>query len=144
MCKGSLRPCGMRKYFVCIHCGKDEFSNKMMLNRHRYVEGCTAARYPDGAMALLLPYPDFKLGEGKRVEVMCKKMEALKKKQGGVEGVADTGGKTDAPGSGRVDPGGLEGGLGKVPHTESTILPAADLFLRKAPLTKGEEKGAVV
>ena len=98
MCKGSLRPRGIRKFFVCIHCGKDEFSNKMMLNRHRYVEGCPATRYADGAMALLLPYPDFKRGEGKRVEVLCKKTEALKKKPGGVdslpdgEGIANVGG----------------------------------------------------
>ena len=78
--KGKVKPGGTRKYFVCIHCGRDSFSNKMMLNRHRYVEGCDGAKHPDGSRALLLPYPDFKRGEGKRVEVLGKvTVEAQKK-----------------------------------------------------------------
>lgn len=73
MCKGGRKPHGNRKYFVCIHCGLDHFSNKMMLNRHRFIEGCSEAKYPDGRNALLLPYPDFKKGEGKKVEILSKK-----------------------------------------------------------------------
>lgn len=35
-CKGRLKPSGTRRYFICIHCGKADFSNKLMLNLHRY------------------------------------------------------------------------------------------------------------
>jgi hypothetical protein len=73
MCKGALKPCGKRRFFVCIYCGQNGFSNKMMLNRHRFIDGCPKATYPDGKRALLLPYPDFKPGEGKRVEVLGRK-----------------------------------------------------------------------
>ena len=34
MCKDERKPCGKEKFFVCIHCRKNSFSNKMMLNRH--------------------------------------------------------------------------------------------------------------
>ena len=73
MCKGALKPCGKRWFFVCIYCGQNDFSNKMMLNRHRFIDGCPEATYPDGKRALLLPYPDFKPGEGKWVEVLGRK-----------------------------------------------------------------------
>lgn len=81
MCKGDRKPCGKRRFFVCIYCGADWFSNKMMLNRHRFIDGCKNAKYPDGRMALLLPYPDLKTGEGKKVEVLSKKNGAAKTKR---------------------------------------------------------------
>lgn len=52
-----------------------------MLNRDRFIDGCKNAKYPDGRMALLLPYPDLKTGEGKKVEVLLKKNGAAKKKR---------------------------------------------------------------
>ena len=70
MCKGDQKPCGKRRFFVCIYCGADWYSNKMMLNRHRFIDGCKNAKYPDGRLALLLPYPDLKTGEGKKVEFL--------------------------------------------------------------------------
>ena len=81
MAKGALKPGSKRKYFLCIYCGKDHYSNKMMLNKHRFVEGCEQAKYPDGKKALLLPYPDFRTGEGKKVEVLGKKTVAGSKSQ---------------------------------------------------------------
>lgn len=81
MAKGALKPGSNRKFFLCIYCGKDHYSNKMMLNKHRFVEGCEQAKYPDGKKALLLPYPDFKTGEGKKVEVLGKKTVAGSKTQ---------------------------------------------------------------
>ncbi|KAG0556379.1 hypothetical protein KC19_11G049100 [Ceratodon purpureus] len=71
-CKGSKKPGTARRFFVCIHCGKSDFSNKLMLNVHRFEVGCEAALYSDGTKALLLPYPDFLPGQGKMVEVMGK------------------------------------------------------------------------
>lgn len=63
-CKGRLKPGANRRYFVCIYCGKADFSNKLRLNQHRYEDGCDAARYPDGKKSLLLPYLDFLPGQG--------------------------------------------------------------------------------
>jgi len=53
----------------------------MMLNRHRFIDGCKNSKYPDGRLALLLPYPDLKTGEGKIVEVLSKKNMAI---EGGI------------------------------------------------------------
>ena len=78
MSKGEKKPGSARRFFVCIYSGADSFSNKMMLNQHRFIHGCPKARYPDGRMALLLPYPDLKSGEGKKVEVLSKKSGATK------------------------------------------------------------------
>ena len=78
MAKGGVKPCGNRKFFLCIYCGKNHYSNKMMLNKHRFIEGCDEAKYPDGKKALLLPYPDFRTGEGKKVEVLGKSVAVLK------------------------------------------------------------------
>lgn len=50
-CKGNLKPGANRRYFVCIYCGKDNFSNKLRLNQHRYEDGCPEAKYPDGRQA---------------------------------------------------------------------------------------------
>ena len=44
----------------------------MLLNRHRFLNGCYGAKYPDGKPALLLPYPDFLPGQGKMVEGMSR------------------------------------------------------------------------
>ena len=71
-CKGDKKPGANRRYFVCIYCGKDDFSNKLRLNQHRYEEGCPEAKYPDGRKALLLPYPDFLPGQGKMVQSLVK------------------------------------------------------------------------
>lgn len=71
-CKGRLKPGAKRRYFVCIHSGKADFSNKLKLNQHRYEDGCNATTYPDGQNALLLPYPDFLPGQGEMVENMGK------------------------------------------------------------------------
>jgi hypothetical protein len=76
MCKGERKPCGKRRFFVCIHCGENGFSNKMMLNRHRFIDGCPKALYHDGSRALLLLYLDFKPGEGKKVEVISRRTGA--------------------------------------------------------------------
>lgn len=86
MCKGDRKPCGKRRFFVCIYCGADWFSNKMMLNRHRFIDGCKNSKYPDGRLALLLPYPDLKTGEGKKVEVLSKKNRAI---EGGIGSKAE-------------------------------------------------------
>ena len=69
-CKGAIKPGVKRRFFVCIHCGKADFSNKMRLNQHMFLIGCGNAKFPDGVLALLLPYPDFESGQGKKVEVM--------------------------------------------------------------------------
>ena len=69
-CKGDLKANTRRRYFVCIHCGYNKFSNKMMLNRHRFLNGCCGTKYPDGKPAPLLSYPDFLPGQGKMVEGM--------------------------------------------------------------------------
>lgn len=69
-CKGDRKPGAKRRFFVCIHCGKSNFSNKLRLNHHRFEVGCGSVKYPDGTPARLLPYPDFLPGEGKMVEVM--------------------------------------------------------------------------
>ena len=29
-----------RRWFVCIQCGDDKISNKMMLNKQRFLKGC--------------------------------------------------------------------------------------------------------
>ncbi|KAG0574171.1 hypothetical protein KC19_VG240400 [Ceratodon purpureus] len=95
LCKGKVKPNRVRKYFVSIHCGKEDFSNKMMLNRHRYVEGCKAVKHPDGTQALLLPYPDFIRGEGKRVEVLGKTTAATKAKSAAATTGSMKGGAVD-------------------------------------------------
>ncbi|KAG0627733.1 hypothetical protein M758_2G224100 [Ceratodon purpureus] len=71
-CKGDKKPGANRRFFVCIYCGKDDFSNKLRLNQHRYEDGCPEAKYPDGRQALLLPYPDFLQGQGKMVQSLVK------------------------------------------------------------------------
>ena len=71
-CKGAMKPGAKRRFFVCIHCGKANFSIKMRLNQHRFQVGCKNAKFPDGVPALLLSYPDFLPGQGKMVEVMRK------------------------------------------------------------------------
>ena len=43
MCMEKLKECGQSQFFVYIHCRKDDFSNKMMLNRHQYVSSCSGA-----------------------------------------------------------------------------------------------------
>ena len=75
ICKGKLKSCKKRHFFVCIHRGDDHFSNKMMLNRHRYIDGCKGAKHPDRTTALLLPYQDFRPGEGKKVEVLGRRQQ---------------------------------------------------------------------
>ena len=154
MCKGAYKPCGRRKYFVCIYCGLNHFSNKMMLNRHRFVEGCPEATYPDGKRALLLPYPDFKQGEGKRVEVLSRKKagdSAVDDKFAGPLGKeADVGGSSedteDEDGVDEDDDGQVsgkaaqEGGHGIPKTVESTHLkkvsPPQDL-LCDVPANRG-------
>lgn len=59
---------------------KVDFSNKLMLNQHGYEEGCDEAVYPNGTMTLLLPYPDFLLGQGKMVESIGKTQSGAKGK----------------------------------------------------------------
>ncbi|XP_073393759.1 uncharacterized protein [Physcomitrium patens] len=71
-CRGRLKPTGGRRFFICIHCRKSTFSNKLMLNQHRFEKGCESAKYPDEIKALLLPYPDFLPRQGKIVEGMQK------------------------------------------------------------------------
>ena len=69
-CKGAIKPGAKRRFFVCIHCGKADFSNRMRLNQHKFRTECENAKFPDGVSALLLPYPDFETGQKKKVEVM--------------------------------------------------------------------------
>ena len=82
MCKGYRKPCGKRRFFICMYCGADWFSNKMMLNRHRFIDMCKNAKYADGRLGLLLSYSDLKTSEGKKVEVLSKKSGAI---EGGIE-----------------------------------------------------------
>lgn len=137
MCKGEWKPCGKRKFFVCIHCGENGFSNKMMLNRHRFIDGCPKALYPDGSRALLLPYPDFKPGEGKKVEVISRRTwasTAVDITRGADaddmgEEPAEDGSLADG-GMDLLDEGGAAHGLGK---SVNIIAPLQDLFVGHAP-----------
>ena len=99
-CKGAIKPGAKRRFFVCIHCGKADFSNKMRLNQHRFRIGCENAKFPDGVPALLLPCPDFESGQGKKVEVMRKGVsdQGAKKRKAKVEDSfhVDTSGTEDA------------------------------------------------
>ena len=140
MCKGKKKEGQSRRFFVCIHCGRNDFSNKMMLNRHRYLEGCIGTKYADGTVALLLPYPDFKQGEGKRVEVMCKKSPPPKKKP------ADSGGRLKNDGEqtviveGSSSPQVAEGGhADRLVHGRKPI--ADDMIYKRVLPTKLEAKG---
>ena len=149
-CKGVVKPgCG-RRFFVCIHCGKSDFSNKLMLNVHRFEQGCPGAVYEDGTKALLLPYPDFLPGQGKMVEVMGKHgggktvgSKTLKGATGGEAG-GDAGGVEDV---GVEDEEWDEEFQGPPPLRRQSIsvtdaeaygpgnvlTPAADLFYGAAP-----------
>lgn len=44
----------------------------MRLNKYRYKVGCEQVKYTHGTLALLLPYRDFKQGDGKLVECIAK------------------------------------------------------------------------
>ena len=149
-CKGSKKPGAGRRFFVCIHCGKNDFSNKLMLNVHRFEVGCEAAEYSDGTKGLLLPYPDFLPGQGKMVEVMGK--------HGGGSSVGKKRCKEPTAGEEDWDAGGEEENAaedtewasefegpppskrqnravrdGKKNEVRSTVPPAADLFYGAAP-----------
>ena len=71
-CEGAIKLWAKQRFFVCIHCGKADFSNKTRFNQHMFQVECANAKDPDGVFAILLPYPDFLLGQRKMVEVMCK------------------------------------------------------------------------
>ena len=136
----------------------------MMLNRHRFVEGCPQAIYPDERRALLLPYPDFKAGEGKKVETLCKKKGVVTgvPSSVSVQGVtldANAGENrvVDQKGGVRDGDGGDEDEEDEYPTLEGTsadsgpqvhtILPPADLFWKVAPPPqrgKGEKAGGGV
>ena len=150
MCKGSKKPGAARRFFVCIHCGKSDFSNKLMLNVHRFEVGCDRAQYSDGTKALLLPYPDFLQGQGKLVEVMGKHgggmAAARKRSKGGIPGEEDGDAGNEEENSGedtewdtefegprpskRLKSGVTEG-EGYKPG--SIVSPPADLFYGAAP-----------
>ena len=121
----------------------------MMLNRHRYIDGCGGAGYPDGTKALLLPYPDFKPGEGKRVEVICKTRGAatssVHKVDKGVEDRADADFEGEAQTA--MDATYVERVTGAVTQAQgnsknkATIAPAVDLIIGKAPLPSKHGEG---
>ena len=62
----------MVKYGIRIRISVFPYKCEKMDSHNRYIDSCEGATYPDGTKALLLPYPDFKPEERKRVEVMCK------------------------------------------------------------------------
>ena len=135
MCRGDRKPESNRRFFVCIYCGADWFSNKMMLNQHRFIRGCPNAKYPDGKPALLLPYPDLKTGEGKKVEVLSKKNAAVKTELRGTT-EHPTGGDEDIDGN--IDDGLLVDGHGAMVEVEVppfTKVPQ-DLLWKEVPPRK--------
>ena len=71
-CKRAMKHGAKGRFFICVHCGKANFSNKLRLNHHRFEEGCKSAKHPNGMLVLLLPYLDFLLGQRNMVEVMGK------------------------------------------------------------------------
>lgn len=75
------------RYFICIHCRKVDFSNKLMFNHHRYKDGCDFAKYLDGMPTLLFSYADFLLEQGKMVEVIGKEVDChpMDKKKAQIE-----------------------------------------------------------
>lgn len=139
LCKGRKKSNSSRRYFVCIHCGKDDFTNKLRLNQHRYEDGCDAATYSDGGKALLLPYPDFRPGQGKMVEVMGK-VRPLTATQRGVGGEAvgvthgfDTGDEEDADAGDAVflESVNVTGSVGS--SHRPLVPPPLDMFLGPVP-----------
>ena len=109
-CEGVIKPGAKRRFFICIHCGKTDFSNKMKLNQHKFRTGCENAKFPNGVHALLLPYPDFESGQWKKVEVMRKGVsdQGAKKRKAKVEDSlhVDTSGMEDDKDA--VDLGGYQ------------------------------------
>ena len=137
MCKGERKSCGKRKFFVCIHCGDNGFSNKMMLNRHRFIDGCPKALYPDGSRALLLPYPDFKPREGKKVEVISRRTGASTAVDITRGADADDMGEQPTE-NGSLANGGMdlpnEGGAAQgLAKSVNIIAPSQDLFVGHVP-----------
>jgi hypothetical protein len=56
-----------RKFWRCILCGEDDFSNKWGLNHHRFKKGCPAL-----GGKTTYPYPDMESGQGKTGEMFRK------------------------------------------------------------------------
>ena len=149
-CKGAIKPGAKRQFFVCIHCGKADFSNKMRLNQHRFLIGCENAKFPDGVPALILPYPAFESGQGKKVEVMRKGVadQGAKKRKAKVDDSlhVDTSGTEDDKDA--VDLGGFQPSkqsdssvtAGSYIDSPQKIVPTPfDLLFGKAP-TKVEKE----
>lgn len=146
-CKGRLKPSGNRRYFICIHCGKNDFSNKLMLNQHRYEEGCDEAVYPDGTKALLLPYPDFLPGQGKMVEGMKKTCVTSKGKRK-TDAANPSGGEKGPPsddddfdGSPPSKKHKADGGEGEKVAPRGKIPPSADILFGPAQPRAGKGAG---
>lgn len=117
-----------------------------MLNRHHFIDGCPEATYLDGKRALLLPYLDFKPGEGKRVEVLGRKNGGGPPVEGKTSGLTSResaldGSSQDTWGKGvgdKEDDGEVSGkGAHNVEHslhrtadetTFNKLLPPRDLF----------------
>ncbi|KAG0594027.1 hypothetical protein M758_UG041300 [Ceratodon purpureus] len=144
MCKGKLKPYKKQRYFMCIHYDKDEFSNKMMLNRHRYVKGCVGAKHPVGTSALLVPYPSFRPREGKKVEVMGKTSAAKATKGGDGRGKKNTKTRPQVK-EGKLMGVGCEGGKSKQAHGNGRgglrIPPTSDLFRKRAAKRNTDMEG---